>query len=83
MHLLSNQVRSKICNSVRGAKMYAIIVDESQDISRHEQVAIVLRFVDDKFNIVESFLGFYPTDQTDGESLFNLIKAALVSLGYA
>ena len=80
IHLLSNQVRSKICNSVRGAKMYAIIVDESQDISRHEH-AIVLRFVDDKFNIVESFLGFYPTDQTDGESMFNLIKTALVSAG--
>ena len=45
------------------------------------QVEIVLRFVDDKFNIVESFLGFYPTDQTDGESLFNLMKTALVSAG--
>lgn len=52
--------------------MFTLIADETQDISRHEQVAAVLRYVGSEFEVQESFVCFYRTTKTDGELLMLL-----------
>lgn len=48
------------CKRVHEAGIFALIADEMQDISMHEQVAMVLRSVDrDLAGCPESFIGFY------------------------
>ena len=58
---------------------YGIIVDETSDISRTEQVSMCLRYVIDG-ETKETFAGFYKTDSTEGEVLYELVKAAVSTL---
>ena len=58
-----------------------IISDETSDISRHEQVSLVVTYIDQQGQKRESFLKFLKTDQTDGESLFHLLSNSISDLG--
>ncbi|MGH0148840.1 UNVERIFIED_CONTAM: hypothetical protein FKN15_014000 [Acipenser sinensis] len=51
------------------------------DLSRHEQVALIVRYVNQSFEIQERFIAFYRTLQTDWTSLATLIKSTLSALG--
>ncbi|XP_059627182.1 uncharacterized protein LOC132269976 [Cornus florida] len=44
LHILANKVRKMICDEIAGGK-YCILVDEAQDESKTEQMALVLRYV--------------------------------------
>jgi Domain of unknown function (DUF4371) len=51
--------------------VFVLMADESRDISKNEQMSIVLRFVD-KANVVrERFMGFVRLHQFDAHTLAN------------
>lgn len=77
---MAGQVKNYILQRVHEAGMFALIADETQHINKHEQVAVVLRYVDGDLAVHESFIGFHRTDRTDGESLAILLKNVLTSL---
>ncbi|CAF3163785.1 unnamed protein product, partial [Rotaria sp. Silwood2] len=56
------------------------MMDESADISRHEQVSLVIRYTDDQFHVYERFIGFERASSTTGEALFNLLVRWLKQL---
>ena len=60
---------------------FSIIIDETTDITRSEQVSFCLRFCNNKMQSEEVFLGFHKTSRTDAETLFNLVKSSLMSFG--
>lgn len=60
---------------------FSIIVDETTDNSRLEQVCIVLRYLDADMIIQEKFVGFFDTDSTTAATLFTLIIKALDKFG--
>ena len=68
-----------ICN-VQESKHSSIVVDETSDICRTEQVAVCLRYVFEG-DTGESFVGFYSTPSTEGETLFELVKDVFRKLG--
>ncbi|XP_050547957.1 zinc finger MYM-type protein 1-like [Daktulosphaira vitifoliae] len=80
LSIIGEQIKMHIAKEVKEAKIFAIIADETQNIAKHEQVAIVLRYVNDKLEIHESFVGFYRTKRADGVSLANELKNVLISL---
>ena len=55
---------------------FALIMDETSDISRAEQVSICLRHVVDG-KTLETFVGFFSTESTEGETLFKLVKTVI------
>ncbi|XP_076918952.1 uncharacterized protein LOC143579579 [Bidens hawaiensis] len=55
LSIIANKVRKHICSEV-GDSFFCVMVDESRDESKKEQMAIVLRFVDAKGMIQERFL---------------------------
>ena len=81
LDIMSNQVLGQIINNVKSAGIFSVIMDETQDLRRHEQVSLVLRYCDHELNVHESFVGFYRTDSTDGESLCVLLKEKLKTFG--
>ncbi|XP_026811042.1 zinc finger MYM-type protein 1-like [Rhopalosiphum maidis] len=81
LEYLANIVIENIIDNVIAAGIFSIIVDETQDLSRHEQVAIIIRYATKDLSPAEVFLGFYKTENTDGETLSMLIKSTLVSHG--
>jgi hypothetical protein len=55
-------------------KKYAIILDESTDISIQKHLCMLVRTVSDKRKeIVTGFIGLIPVQEATGEKIFNLI----------
>ena len=66
------------------SKHFSIIVYETMDISRVEQVSVVIRFLTveyDKCMVEEHFIGFWSTHSTTGEALFELLQQILGAVG--
>ena len=59
-----------------GDDLFAVLVDESRDVSFKEQMAVVIRFVNNRGSVVERFLGIVHVSETTSLSL----KAALEDL---
>ncbi|XP_024197949.1 zinc finger MYM-type protein 1-like [Rosa chinensis] len=52
-----------------GDAPFSILVDEARDHSVKEQMAVVLRYVDDKGQVIERFVGIQHVKSTDARSL--------------
>lgn len=83
--LIADRVRNEIILKVKSAKYYSIIVDCTRDVSKIEQMSIVLRCVaiNDTAGaeIHEYFWGFLPTNKTTGEALCKEIVDELNRFG--
>ena len=68
-----------MCSSVHKARFYSILVDETKDCSKQEQLSIVIRYIDDDTSsaIKESFLTFVPANSLNAESLTKYILETL------
>ena len=57
LQLMGELVRSMVCHAVKEAVFFSLLVDETNDASKTEQISIVLRYVDiDTASIYERFL---------------------------
>jgi hypothetical protein len=76
---LANCCAEEITRAIKeemGDCLFSILVDESCDISVKEQMAIVVRFVNKKGEVIERFLGIKNVKDTTSKSL----KKALVEM---
>jgi hypothetical protein len=64
-----------------GEEPFAILADESSDVSHKEQLALCLRYVDKLGRPCEHFIGVVHVDDTTSSSLKNAIETVLVSHG--
>jgi hypothetical protein len=60
-----------------GDLLFAILVDESRDISVKEQLAIVLRYIDKRGHVIERFLGITHVSNTTAAILKKAIELVL------
>lgn len=72
--LASSQVLSNIILEIQNAYFYSLILDTTQDISRTDQLSIVIRHVvyqpdTEQLEISESFLGFLPVADQSAKGL--------------
>ena len=74
-------IEQLITSKIGGETYIGVTCDEMSDISRHEQISLVISYIDREGQKRESFLGFIKTDKTDGETLFNLIKESICNFG--
>ena len=80
--LMARQVKQEIIKRVQQAKYYSIILDCTRDVSRVEQMSLVLRYVDvNSGDIKEHFIGFIPVEKTTGADLADYVLSELKSLG--
>lgn len=76
LHVLATNVQKAIRDEI-GMSKFWIIVDESQDESKKEQMAIVVRFVDQDGNVKERFLDLIHVKDTTSLTLKNEILCSL------
>ncbi|CAG4962562.1 unnamed protein product [Parnassius apollo] len=75
--LMSKSVIEEIIHRVKQAKYYAILLDCTRDVSRVEQMSIILRFCNSSTGVIEEhFVGFISIEKT-GEYLTNSILQEL------
>jgi len=80
IHCCAIETRKRIIEEL-GDEPYAILADESSDISHKEQLALCLRFVDKLGRPCEHFIGVVHVDDTSSLSLKEAIEALLVRNG--
>ncbi|CAN6580303.1 unnamed protein product [Malus baccata var. baccata] len=84
LKLLAPSIQKEIVNScaletldtiMDGLKdrFFSILVDEARDVSVKEQMAMVLRYVDDNGHVIERFVGIQHLTNTTSSSLKNVI----------
>ena len=79
IEIVSNLVLRRITRDAKSSGHYSIIVDETSDVSRVGQVSLCLRYVVEG-ETRETFAGFFATESTEGEVLYELVKKAVTSL---
>ena len=81
INIMASGVQEIICNNIRTAGVYSLLADETKDISKREQLAIVLRYVDpEKASIHEHFLTYVEATSLDAESLSSYLLTTLRDL---
>ena len=72
---MSSRVVNTICKQVKEAGFYSIIVDESRDSAKQEQMSFVVRYVNmTNGGVEEHFLTFIQAETLDALSLSTYIK---------
>ena len=75
LQIMDKMIRGSICDEVQQAGYFSLMADETKDLSKQEQPATVLRYLDKEGAINEGFFTFVETTSLNAESLSNyLIK---------
>ena len=83
LHILAKNVRQVICMEVKNAGYYSIIVDESRDHAKREQMSFAVRYVNVSNGVVnERFLGFTHAKDLDAASLTGYIKEQITGFQF-
>ncbi|XP_011410045.1 PREDICTED: zinc finger MYM-type protein 1-like [Amphimedon queenslandica] len=93
LSIMGKMVREEVCYRTRSAGLYSISADETKDISKTEQMALVIRYFNiKKGTIHERFLTFVEAFSLNAKSLaayildtlkkYQLDTGSLVSQGY-
>lgn len=79
---MGNIIRSKISSTVQDTTYYSILADETKDLSKKEQLSIVLRYVDVQTGtIYERFLSYIHAESLTAASLSSYIQSILKESG--
>ncbi|KYM96912.1 Zinc finger MYM-type protein 1 [Cyphomyrmex costatus] len=78
LQIMAHEIIRKYLLEIKTAKQYALICDETSDISRQEQISISVRIVPDNLSVKEIFLGFYATTDTKSDTFFTIIQDFLL-----
>ena len=82
INVMAEMIRKQLRDEVKDAEHFAILVDESKDISKKEQISVIVRYLNtESERVVEEFLHFTPADGLDANSLFASIKQTLSRCG--
>ena len=82
LSIMAENVQRQICDSVKKAGFYSILADETKDAGRHEQLSIVVRYVDVKLGkVYERFLTYVEAKSQNAESLSSYILDTLSKYG--
>ena len=81
--VMALRVLRKIAGSLQSAPFFTVMVDETTDVSNVEQVVICIRWVSEKFEVQEEFVGFYKVSSTGAEIIYAAITDVLLRLNLA
>ena len=78
INLMGHAVLRALLKDIREACWFSIIADETRDISNKEQLAIGIRWVDEKCKVQEDLIGLVHVPSTTSATLTAAIKDILV-----
>ena len=74
LKLFSCGVLRQIASNLQSSPFLTIMVDETTDVSNHEQVVICVRWVSVDFDVHEDFIGLSQVDKIDAGTLVAVIR---------
>ena len=76
--LMGQSVLRQLLVEIRRSWCFSILADEATDVSRHEQMSLSIRWVDNNFIIHEDVLGLIQLPDTKAKTIFSAIKDILI-----
>lgn len=80
IELMATMITEDIVKDI-GESWFAIKVDGTKDPTRHENVSVIVRYLDDECTVKERLLAMLITDKCDAQSLTDLVLDELVNVG--
>ena len=81
--VMALRVLREISASLQSSPFYTVMVDETADVGNVEQVVVCLRWVSEKFEVHEEFLGLYQVESIEAVKLYSAISDVLLRLNLA
>lgn len=78
LQAMATKILSENIQAIKDANFYSILIDETADITRTEQISIYFRAVSADLLASEYFMGFYATDDTKSRTLFDIVTDVLL-----
>uniref|UniRef100_H3AN92 DUF4371 domain-containing protein n=1 Tax=Latimeria chalumnae TaxID=7897 RepID=H3AN92_LATCH len=75
-----HQAFSKL-RQVKQSEIFSVVIDETRDVSEHEQLVFAVRWVGSNYEVAEEFVGLYGCTKMDAIFLLNIIKDVLLQMG--
>ncbi len=63
--------------SIKPKQYYSIIVDDTMDAAKIEQMSVCVRYADEELKVHENFIGFYDMASTTASALLDRLKLVL------
>ncbi|XP_033730344.1 uncharacterized protein LOC117319689 isoform X2 [Pecten maximus] len=79
INIIGDVMERDMLESLRAAKFFALLADESTDEQTREQLSIFAKWVNDEEKPVDHFLGIIQVERTDSETLANKIQQFLLA----
>ena len=80
LSILAKSVSQDILKDLKTAKYLALLVDESRDCGKHEQISVCVRYVCERV-LNEDFFNFVRAKGLDANSIMNKLKEVLAVMG--
>ena len=80
LKVMALKVLREIAAEIQSAECYAIMVDETSDVSNKEQLVFCVRWVDCNLVAREEFIGLHSLDVTDAKTIAGVIKDILIRM---
>ncbi|KAJ4451760.1 hypothetical protein ANN_03232 [Periplaneta americana] len=77
LEIMALKVLRSLANEIHEEGCFGLLMDETSDVEKTEQVSICWRIISKELEIQEHFIGFYETSAIDATSLYNIISDAL------
>ena len=81
IEIMAHHLLRELLVNIQAAEYFALIGDETRDISGKEQFAISIRWVSHNYVINEDLITLAEVDQTDGATLTTTLKNVLICNG--
>lgn len=65
----------------RSGCCFGLLMDGSQDVSTKEQISVVVRYINDTYDVVERTISFFNAKDTSGEALYARLGTTLSDVG--
>ena len=72
----------QLLSEIRKSLWFSILADEATDMSRHEQMSLSIRWVDDDYAVHEDTLGLIQLPNTKSVTIFQAIKDILIRCSF-
>jgi hypothetical protein len=79
--MMGMTVMREVAKEIRAEQLFAIIADETADVSRKEQLVLCVRTVDDNLQAHENVLGLHTLPHCDAETITGIIVDILIRFG--
>ena len=81
--VMALRILRKISTNLQSTSFYTVMLDETTDVANVEQVVVCLRWVSEKFEVYEDFVGLYQVESTEAEKIYGVIIDVLLRLNLA